>query len=323
MSPEAEASTTLQPQLESCSPNNGGCPNDQICLVMTSGILCRCPRDKAGVYKDKRSNKCVKAKSTLDITGLVMTDAWKSEYSNLADSKTVDFTHNIENKLYIYLTLKQMENLKEVQIRSLEEGSVKMTIHLLFSAHPPPSNAGTILQTAIDNNQLPGLNIKPGVTVTVTSFNGCNMKGPGSGTPCGPHGTCVPGAEFEYSCNCKPDYEEEFGRCVKDDDIGLKIALPIVLIILLVVFLFVLLKQHRQQPIQRPEGSVEMGVANKGIHGDNSGSGGGNKNTYAGGTRRTNPYDTAPSSDANNYESIPGEQSNGGFENENTYEAVA
>ena len=63
------------------------------------------------------------------------------------------------------------------------------------------------------------------------------------GTPCGANGHCVPGASFTYTCDCKPDFEEEMGVCVPDDDIGLKIALPIVLILLLLLFIFVLLKK--------------------------------------------------------------------------------
>ena len=85
-----------------------------------------------------------------------------------------------------------------------------------------------------------------------------------SDNPCGSHGTCVPASGFKYSCGCKPDYEEESGLCVKDNDLELKVALPIVLIFLLFLFIFVIMKKCRDSgqcacASGKSSGDYEMG----------------------------------------------------------------
>ena len=231
--------------------------------TIESGVLCRCPREQTGVYKDTSSNRCVRAISIVEVT-LETANQWQPEYSNMSDPKTIGFTHNTETALYTSLW-PLVDNLKGVDVKELIKGSVKLVVHLFFSAHPPPTNIGSLLQTAINNNQIPALNIKPNSIVTSKSFNGCNMNGPG--TPCGVHGTCTPSERLEYTCSCKPRYKVERGTCVEDDELVLKVALPVVLILLLVVFVLLLIKRYRQRhnhgQTTHHENGMEMGTKNK------------------------------------------------------------
>ena len=106
------------------------------------------------------------------------------------------------------------------------------------------------------NISIIGLNVdKSSSAISASQMNTCQLED----NPCGPHGACRPGHGWSYTCYCKPDYEEEYGVCVPDDDIGLKIALPIVLLLLTILFIYVLCKHSGKSAKNYRTENVESG----------------------------------------------------------------